>query len=449
LAAVAALLALASPTGKARAQALDQALGQAYLTNPTLDAARAQLRATDEQVPQALSGQRPTLQIQGQAGPNWTKYNTLDQWRRNNPAAATLQATQPLYRGGTIEANIGQAENQVLAQRANLLAQEQSVLLAAATAYLDVVRDLSAVELNTNNEQVLRRQLQATQDRFRVGEITKTDVSQAEARLAGATAARVQAEGNLRSSRASFARVIGTAPTKLTPPKLPRDLPATLDDAIAQATDHNPAVVAAVFAESAARKAIDSVDGELWPQVSLSASVARQHDPSVSTPDINTADNAQILAQVTIPLYTSGATAARARAARQVAGQRRLQIDEARRQAREAAIKAWEALNTARSSLESRKAQITASTIALEGVRQEARVGTRTVLDTLNAEQELLDAKVGLVQSQHDEAVATYSLLSAVGRLTAQEQKLPVAYYDYQAYYRAVRDRWWGTEISE
>lgn len=427
-------------------ETLESALGQAYMTNPTLDAARAQLRAVDEQVPQALSGQRPTVQAVGSAGQSWNDTYLTRDWQRTDPRSLSLQATQPIYRGGSIEAGIKRAENLVQSQRASLLNQEQEVLRATATAYLDVVRDQAVVDLNINNEQVLRRQLEATQDRFRVGEITKTDVSQGEARLARSTAERVLAEGNLRTSRSTYARLVGAPPAKLKAPKITYPLPSTIDEAMIQAQNNNPAVVAAVFAEAAARNSVDAVDGELWPQASLTASLSKSDEQSTN---IDNTSSGRLLAQVTIPLYTSGSVAARAREARQTAGQRRLQIDEAHRQARDGAIKAWEALTTSRASIKSRRAEIRSNEIALEGVRQEATVGTRTVLDTLNAEQELLDARVNLVRDSRDEAVATFNLLAAIGRLTAQELKLAVEYYDYQAYYRSVRDRWWGTGADD
>lgn len=435
----------AGQPGSAQAQVLEEALAQAYATNPALDAARAELRSTDEGVPIARGARRPSVAIVGDLGASWTESSTTQKFTRTTPRSLGIQADQPLYRGGSIDAGIREAENQVRSQRAALLDTEQSVLLAAVTAYSDVLRDQALVELNRNNERVLERQLEATNDRFRVGEITRTDVSQAEQRLSRATADRIQAQGNLEASRATYERVVGRRPLRLRPPDLRLDLPASLDAAIAVARDRNPAVLAALYGEAAARDAIDRIEGELWPQADLSLSFRRTEESSF--PDTH-ANTGSIIASVTIPLYTSGSVAARARQARQVASQRRLEINNAVRQAQEQAIRAWQALVTARASIVAQNAQIRAAQIALDGVRQEALVGARTVLDVLDAEQELLNSRVSLVQSQRDEVVANYTLLSAVGRLTAQELRLDVPFFDYQGYYRRVRGRWFGTDTE-
>ncbi|CAK0755013.1 exported hypothetical protein [Azospirillaceae bacterium] len=234
----------------AQAETLSEALGTAYTSNPTLEASRAQLRAVDEQVPQALSATRPTVQATGSYGPSWTE-SDLQYWQRSNPRSVGLEVSQPLYRGGRIESGIDRAELLVQAQRASLKNNEQTTLLTAATAYLDVIRDQAVLNLSNNNEQVLKRQLEAERDRFRVGEITKTDVSQSESRLARATADRITAIGSLNTSRAGYTRAIGHTPGKLTPPAVKFQIPSTLDDAIEEALAGNPAVQAANFTEAA------------------------------------------------------------------------------------------------------------------------------------------------------------------------------------------------------
>jgi outer membrane protein/adhesin transport system outer membrane protein len=239
--------------------------------------------------------------------------------------------------------------------------------------------------------------------------------------------------------------VIGALPGKLTAPKIRLDLPATMDEAQALARDQNPNVVAAAFNEAAARDAVAVVDGELLPSANLKAGLSRAWDRQLPG---DTMSSATIGAQLVIPL-DNGGVAAKARQARQTAGQRRIQIEEARRAVTEGVIRAWESLSTARASIKAREAQIHAAELALEGVRQESAVGSRTVLDVLNAEQELLDARVGLARDQRDEGVASFNVSSAVGRLSAQNLKLPVQAYDYQAHYHAVRDKWWGYGIDE
>ncbi|HZH26964.1 MAG TPA: TolC family outer membrane protein [Azospirillaceae bacterium] len=426
----------------AAGQTLQDALAQAYNNNPELAAERARVRATDEQVPQALSNYRPNAQADASAGVQRLSSESV----LGANIAGTLQPrslgvaiTQPIYRGGRTGAQVSRAENTVQAARANLIAVEQDVLLDAATAYLDVVRDQAVLELTINNEQVIRRQLEATQDRFRVGEVTRTDVSQAESRLSGAASNRVQAEGALASTRAAFTRIVGTPPGRLAQPRPNFALPATLEEAVEIARGNNPAVVSAKFVEAAARDAIDQARGEGRPTVNLVARAGRNYDTSFQ---IDRQDAASVTAQLSIPLYTGGAVSSRIREAEQTSTQRRIQIEQAQNSAVEGAIRAWQGLTTARSSIVSRQAQVRAAEIALEGVRQEATVGARTTLDVLNAEQELLDARVNLVRAQRDELVGAFQVLSAIGQLGARQLNLPVQYYETNENYRSVRDRW-------
>lgn len=433
--------------GPAAAQTLEEALALAYDGNPTLAAQRAQLRATNEEVPQALAGYRPTVTAQGSAGAQWadTEATLGAGEERINPASIGIEIDQPIYRGGATVADVARAENVVEAGRAGLVATEQDVLLGAVTAYMNVLREQAVLDLAINNEQVLARQLQASRDRFAVGEITRTDVSQAESRLAGATAARIEGEGNLRAARATYERIIGLPPGSLAPPGPVRRLPESLDSAIAQAETGNPRVIAAAFAERAAADGIDLARSALLPQVSLNAQLSRNWEPSAT---IDERDTASVTARITVPLYQAGAASSRVREARHTRNQRRIQVDDERRQAIEEAIRSWEFLTTARASIQSLNAQVTSATIALDGVRQEALVGSRTVLDVLDAEQELLDARVALVRAQRDEVVAAYQLLSSVGRLTARDLDLPVAFYDVEGDYQRTRDRLWGTSID-
>lgn len=429
--------------GSASAQSLQEALAAAYQSNPSLEAQRAQLRATDELVPQARAGYLPNLEAAGDV--SRTRTESAGQVNIVTGRSVDLNLSQPIYRGGRTSAGISRAENLVQSQRAALIATEQDVLLGAATAYLNVVRDQAVLELNINNEQVLRRQLEASQDRFRVGEITRTDVSQAESRLARATADRILAEGILNASRAEYARLVGAVPGKLTQPAPTIALPSTLEETIALATDNNPAVVGARFAEAAAQDGVDVARGQLLPSVSVVGNVGRTWDQPRR--DIVT-DSASIIARVTVPIYQAGAVTSQVREAKQTASQRRIQVEGQTRSAREAAIRAWEALVTARASIKSRQSQVRSAEIALEGVRQEATVGSRTVLDVLDAEQELLDARVQLVRAQRDELVATFQVLAATGQLTAGRLGLPVQTYDYEANYRNVRNKLWGTSID-
>jgi len=439
---------LAAP---ASAQTLQEALAQTYANNPTLATARAQLRVVDENVPQALAGWRPSVSITGSAGyadatartravvGNQRIGVTSDQDRAIGSVAATV--TQPLYRGGRTEASTRRAENQVLAQRARLLATEQQVLADTVTAYVNVIRFQEEVRLNLNNAQVLQRQLDATNERFRVGEITRTDVAQAESRLAGARAARADAEGQLQNSRATFLRTIGIAPARLTAPQPLTPAARSNQDAAQVAALNNPAVVAALFDEAAGRDFIDVQLSALLPQASLQAQAFRNDNQTAAG---TRAIGESLTATLTVPIYQGGAEYSAVRQARQDAIRLRQVVDDQRRAASSQASTAWETLGSARATVDSVRAQIRAAEIALDGVQREAVVGSRTTLDVLNAEQELLNARVSLVRALANVVTASHSLAQAVGRLTARDLALPVALYDQEAYYRAVRDRWAG-----
>lgn len=436
----------------ATAQTLEQALAQAYSTNPTLAAQQARLRAVDESVPQALAGYRPTARVTlgvTRSASNSDYGVNQSTGAETNAKAITGSVSQPLF-DATVTPSVRRAENLVQAQRASLLSTEQSVLLNAATAYLDVVQNQAVLALTINNEQVLKRQLDAAQDRFRVGEYTRTDVSQSQSRLASAVAQRVQAEGNLQASRATYQRMMGALPGELKAPKPRFKLPRNLDELVELARSNNPAVLSASYNEAAQRHTVDQQYGRLLPSANLTASASRTYDPGRSSGiDLDRTDSLTLQAQVVIPLYQAGLPEALVREAKQTANQYRIQIEENQRQVTESAVSAWQSLQTARASIESYQAQITASRIALDGVRQEAQVGSRTVLDVLDQEQELLNARVNLVRSQRSEMVAAFTVLSAVGQLTARQLNLPVQYYDAGAHYEAVRDKWVGTGIDK
>jgi TolC family type I secretion outer membrane protein len=287
----------------------------------------------------------------------------------------------------------------------------------------------------------LERQLEASQDRFDVGEITRTDVAQSESRLARATASRIASEGGLKISRAVFQEVIGVYPQLLDAPASRDDLPTSREDVITTALVANPDLLASRFQERAAQHEVRETIGGLLPEVSLIGELSHERDTVSNDSERN---QARLVAQVSIPLYSQGVVSSRVRAAKQRKNRRRLQIDEARRDAEETAITAWEALVTARAQLSAFEAEVRATTIALEGVRQENAVGARTILDILDAEQEALDSQVNLTRAKRDEIVANFEVLFAMGNLTARYLELPVEIYNPESDYLAVRDRWYG-----
>jgi len=436
-----------TPVGPAHAQSLEEAMAAAYAGNPALQAKRAELRATDEGVPQALSEWRPSLTAEATSGltNNYLNTRTSNKTQQPTPHSTSLTLSQSLYSGGQSEAALASAENAVLAGRAELVGIEQTVLLDAVKAYVNVFRAQAILELRVSNEQVLKRQLEATTDRFQVGEITRTDVHQAEARLARTTADRIQAEGDLISNRATYRNVIGGAPEKLVRPVMELNLPGSADGAVKLAVVQNPAVVSAEFNERSAQDTVKEVRGELLPSLDLAGSASRSLNASSES---TRSDSYSAKLTFSMPLYQSGSVYSRLRAARQTAAQRRRQIDATRRDATETATRAWETLQTSRARILSLEAQIKASEVALEGVQREAAVGSRTVLDVLDAEQELLDAKVNIVSAQRDETVAVFELKSAIGELTANYLALSVDSYDSTAHYNDVRQKWFGGGIG-
>ncbi len=419
---------------------LVDALVLTYLNNPTLESARADVRATDERVPLALSGWRPTARINASLGVEHSNSSIIGKEQDTEPRRVALELVQPLFRGGRTVAGTREAENTVRAQRALLEAVEQNTLLNGVQVFIDVVRDQSVLELTKSNEQVLMRQLEASEDRFEVGEVTRTDVAQSQSRLARSTAQRIEAEGNLVTSRASYKEIVGEYPENLEPTMLPGDLPSSEEETIEMSLK-NPAVVSAEYQELAARDRVDLVFGELMPSLSVTGSLSREEDTSREGSEN---ESASLIAQLTVPLYQAGGVDARVREAKERVAQRRQDVEEQSRAVVQFATSAWRDLETARAQIVSFTSEVEATRIALEGTEQEALVGSRTILDILDAEQEYLTAQVNLVRAGRDEIFAAYQVLLAVGRLTAPAIGLPVEYYDVEKHYNQVRNKFIG-----
>jgi outer membrane protein len=434
---------------------LQESLAAAYANNPTLQAARAKLRAVDEGVPQALSGWRPTVILSGTGGitdaTSWARgaRSGPDSRREIVANSASRQTgtgqatvTQQLYSGGRTRASTNAAENKVMAERARLISSEQQVFTDTISAFVGVIQATQILALTINNEQVLARQLQATQDRFRVGEITRTDVAQAEAALATATAQRQTSEGNLAVARANYARMVGAQPGDLIPPQ-PLALPVkTVQEAAIMAASNNPTVVAALFDDASAKDAVDVAFSALMPQFSVQAQGFTQNNSQL--PHTATTGG-QVVASLSVPIYQGGAEHSAVRQARQTQQQTRKLVDDARRAAVQQASQAWATLDSARATVASTREAIRANRIALEGVTREALVGSRTTLDVLNAQQAVLNTEVTLVQNLASLVIASHNVAAAIGRLTARDMNVAVPLYDETAYYNAVRDRWAGT----
>jgi TolC family type I secretion outer membrane protein len=440
-------------SGPVTADTLTEALVQSYNSNPRLLADRARLRATDETVAQAMSGWRPTLTLSGDIGKAYTYSENTSASASNDgsgdnrtPKGGSLSLSQNIYRGGRTVASVRRADFLVQSDRARLLDTEQQVLLSAATSYMDVVRDQAVLQLNVNNERVLEQQLAATRNRFQVGEVTLTDVSQAESRLSRAQADRIAAEGNLATSRAVYQTVVGVAPRILEDAPPVGDLPTSMEAARQIAVDRAFPVVVQYYVERAAREQIDIIFGEMLPLVTVGGDLTRRL--GISAPDSRT-DNASISARLSLPLYEAGSITARVREAKELAAQQRRLLDQQIRLSMETSTRAWDALETARAQVTAFTAEVRAAEVALRGVQQEAQVGARTVLDVLDSEQELLNAQVNLVRARRDVVVSSYNLRAAVATLTARQLGLPVELYDVEQHYEETRLRWWGLSTGE
>lgn len=450
LACAAVLCALAVGPGavsSARAQSLVQALSTTYNSNPDLLAQRAVLRQTDETLAQAVANWRPKISLSveyNKIEADSSPVATPNRYVILNGRTSTLSITQPIFRGGKTTADTKTAQANIQAQRATLSDTEQSVLLQAVTAYADLVRDVGIVDVRRNNVKVLVQQLDATRERFRVGELTITDVSQAEARLEQAKADLVQAEAQVRVDQAAFQRAIGVPPGKLGDLPLIGALPASEEECIALAMDYAPKAVSAQHRITAASYGVNSAISTLLPTVNLVGFMQYQQDLQIPTDQYY---QYGVRVQATVPIYQNGSEWSAIRQAKELVGQRRNELDSARRTAAQNVISSWRNLDSARSRMISFAAQVKANDVALNGVRQEALVGSRTTLDVLNAEQELLNSQVNLISAKHDVQVNYYGVLSGIGRLTARTLGLPVEFYDEEKYYKEVGSRWigWGS----
>jgi outer membrane protein len=451
------LLACAGPT-PVLADTIEAALVRAYQSNPQLNAQRAAVRATDEGVPQALSGYRPSVNITASAGYQYsdstsTAGGTPTELVRtqvhgtNAPRAIGMNVTQTLYNGQQTANKTRAAESQVSGAREALRVLEQNVLFSAASIYMDYLRDAAIVEVQKSNTRVLEQTLKQTRDRFNVGEVTRTDVAQSEAQLAAGRTQQLTAESNLTTTRSNFRRIIGSEPVNLAPGSpVDRYLPGTLPQAIETSLTENPGVTAAMFGIDVNYLQVKINEGALLPTVTLQASVQQTNEQTLTVP---TQFGASAIAQVSVPIFQGGAEYSLIRQSKESLAQQRLSLETTRDQARADVVTAWGQLVAGKAQVSSAQAQVSASEIALNGVREEAKAGQRTTLDVLNAQQALVNARVSLVQAQHDRVVASYSVLQRIGRLSPQVLNLATTTYDPSVHYQQVRDSWAGVRTPD
>ena len=419
----------------AQAETLQEALISAYNSNPRLMAERARVREVDENYVQARAGSRLTSSLAGSVGYSVLRTpstNFLGQatggtdTTASEPNSIRLQVIQPIYQGGRIRALKGQAKASILAAREGLRGAENSLFLSVATAYSDVARDEAAARIRRNNVRVLSRQLQAATDRFDVGEGTRTDIAQAETRMAASEIGLAQADAQLQVSRAAFIRLVGHPPESLQ--GLPAfALPQDLETAMTIARENNPQLLASILNEQAAEAAINVAKAASRPTVSLNGSVSRIRRQLSTLPQ---AETGEITAQITIPIFAGGLNKSRVRAAQQARSRFMFETRDTEHAVDQAVTQVWAQLDAAQRSLVASRVQVKSAEFAFEGVQLEQQVGTRSTLDVLNAEQELLNARLGVINAEAALNTAEFQLLSTLGAFDAEALQLAVDAYD-------------------
>jgi len=437
------------------AETMNGALAKAYVTNPDINAQRATVRQTDESVPTANAGYLPKVSAVGTLGVQHANGNQIfpgsPEFRYAtgaNPRSIGVQAQQTVFDGYQTMNRIRSADSQVLGAREQLRNTEQNTLLSGVTAYMDVLQNSAIVELDKNNVEVLKEQLRETKDRFTVGEVTRTDVAQAEASLASANATLLTDQSVLETSIATYRQVIGDDPRTLAPVKpLARPLPRTLPEAVNISQVEHPAIVAQEHGVDVALLSIKVAEGALYPQASITGTVNQGWD--VATTPGQRQFNAEILGNLTIPIFQGGAEYANIRQSKEGLSVQELKASSTRDQIRQNVVAAWGRREASVGVVKAARASVAANEVALAGVREEAKVGQRTTLDVLNAQQALLSSRTQLVRAERDQVVFSYSLLSTIGRLNVPTLGLAVAEYDPRVHYDQVKNKWFGVRTPD
>jgi outer membrane protein len=437
---------------------MESALVRAYRDNPQLNAQRAQVKATDENVPQALSGYRPRIGVTASLGEQTSNVLEVSPVPGQGnvftsivgpqtPTTYGATAQQVLFNGLQTSNRVRTAESQVRAAREGLRVIEQNVLVATATVYMDVLRDTAAVQIQKSNVDALRSVVDQTNKRFSRGDVTTTDLEQAKAQLAGAQAALFAAEAVLATSTANFQAIIGVPPQNLraaTP--VDRHVPGTLAVAVQVAATQNPNVTAATYGIDVAYLQVKINEGALFPTLVFQGSVQQANQPAAGVANQFVAS---AVGQLNIPIYQGGAEYALIRQSKETLGQQQLNLDLVLRQTRAAVAQYWAQVQATKGELEKAKEQVAAAEAAMNGMLKEIRVGERTTLDLLIVQQNLVNARTALVTAQHDRIVSSYNLLAATGELSPRELGLPTEIYDPSVHYHQVRDAWVGIRTPE
>jgi len=452
---VTAIAALPQP---AKAESLSEALAQTYRTNPDIQAARARVRQTNEQVPQAYGNWKPNVTVSASTGIENQEQDTLStnpvtgnvtETTTNDtltPDTANLQVQQPLYQGGSNFAQLNRAQRRVAAERGRMAATTQQTLLEGVQAYLDVWRDQQLIKFSQGNVEALNKLLDAARKRFERGVNTKTDVVQARARVAGGKRRLEDFRGQLRQSRAVYREVVGEAPRDLTYPEVLDRLPQSEAEAVAAAAQNSPSVRAAEQSTRAAEQNIRQTAGQLLPTLSIQGNASRRTD---TDPDIPRTRRASATINIQVPLYQQGIVTSQVRQAKQTAEERQATALSTTRQAKQRARSAWAQLQAARERVDTAEVEVETAQETLEGLREENRVGTRTVQDVLDGQRDVFQAKIALARARRDLALSRFRLLEAVGQLTPSRLDLDVESYDPAPAYSEVSGEWWSITAPE
>lgn len=432
------------------AETIFGAMAKAYERNSTVNADRAGVRVTDEGVAIAKSGYRPTVSATGNLSSTYTRQDGGESGRAD-VGQFGIEVNQLLFDGFTTRNTVASAKTQVLAARENLRNSQQNLLFSAAQAYMDLYLARQIVVLRQKNLEFLDEQLRAARARFDVGEGTRTDVAQAEASKASAIATLSAAKSDAQIAESTYIQTVGAEPGRLSPAAMAsKSLPKSMEQGFSIATNNHPAILATQFAVDSAGYDVKAREGQLLPQVSLNGAITRNE---IFAPGIGnqTTDSTQASAgiQVTIPIYSGGRTSAQVRQSKETLGQRRIEVDVARDQVRQAIAQAYSQMASAKAQIIAQRSVVAAAELALNGVIEERKVGQRTTLDVLNAQADVLTGQVSLAQAERDSVVASYAVLLAVGRLNPSQIGLQVAEYRPEEHYEAVKDKWIGLRTPD
>ncbi|MGC0052914.1 TolC family outer membrane protein [Brucella pituitosa] len=426
----------------ALSETLNGALMKAYKNNATLNSSRAGVRIQDENVAIAKSNYRPQVTGSYQAVRGKTPLNGY-----RTTGTYGIELNQMLFDGFQTKNNVAAAETTVFAQRENLRNDEQNTLLEAVQAYMNVYQLRQVAVLREKNLAAMNEQVRASRARLDVGEGTRTDVAQSESQRSTAVAELNSARANVKSAEATYVQVIGSQPDRLATAPAAKNLPRSPDVAYANAVTVHPGILATQYAVNAQGFNVKAKEGALLPTVGLTASAS--HLDTYAGTNVGDGNSASVGVGVSIPIYTGGRTSAQIRQAKEQLGQARIEVDIIQDRVRQAISSAWSQLEAARASVKANRDGIAAAQLALDGVIEERKVGQRTTLDVLNAQNALVTVQIALVQAEHDSIVASYALLNASGRMTAQDMQLQVAQYKPEEHYNAVKDKWFGLRTPD